>query len=79
MDVVLVTNQRDLEILKEKRVVCQALADDDCPNTIARNLYRTMIEADSLGRERMHLVFPHAPTGINRATLDRIKRACVPQ
>ena len=78
-DVVLVTNQRDFKILQEKRVICQTLADDDCPNTIARNLYRTMIEADSLGRERMHLVFPHAPTGINRATLDRIKRACVPQ
>ena len=37
-----------------------------------------MIEADNLGKERMHLVFPHAPMGINRATIDRIKRACVP-
>ena len=78
-DVVLVTNQRDFTILQGKRVACQTLADDDCPNTIARNLYRTMIEADSLGKERMHLVFPHEPMGINRATIDRIKRACVAQ
>jgi len=76
-DVVLVTHERDFKFLQGKRVVCHTLADDNCPNTIARNLYRTLIEADNLGKERMHLIFPHAPTGINRATLDRIKRACI--
>jgi L-threonylcarbamoyladenylate synthase len=74
-DLVIVTNQEDIKFFQNQKVSILALAEDDCPKTIAKNLYRILIEGDRMGRQRMHILFAHPPKGINRATFDRILRA----
>ena len=78
-DLVIVTNQKDLKYLQEKGIKARSLAHDNCPTTIARNLYRMLIELDSMGLPKMHLVFPMKSSGVNRAILDRLTRAALPR
>ena len=70
-------NEQDLKIIQDLGIHGWSLAPNDCPRMVARNLYGTLIEADTWGKDRIHLVYPTDIEGINRAIWDRLKRAAV--
>ena len=74
-DLVFVTNKKDLRTLQEKGINARALADNDCGTTIAQNLYRNLIDADKLELSNLHLIFALESSGVNRAIIDRLRRA----
>lgn len=74
-DCVVVSNEKDGNILLAHGYTCSSLSADGCPQKIAQNLYGTLIELDAKKHKSIHLIFTGETRGINRAIWDRLDRA----
>jgi len=74
-DLVVLSNAQKRAQLREDISELFSLSEDGNPQRIAQNLYGTLIELDARKANGIHLIFTEEPTGVNRATWDRLTRA----
>jgi len=74
-DLVVLSNAKKSAHLPKDLRELYTLSEDGNPQTIAQNLYGTLIELDAKKANSIHLIFTENHTGVNRATWDRLSRA----